>query len=76
MKLVLLCYLSHQGLPCLPFCLHLLDTLLYGKTKLLQFLDNDSNFLCVHFFNPSLSHNISNTGNFPSQLAKTFCMIL
>ena len=28
---------SNQGLHCLPFCLHLLDTLLYGKTTLFKF---------------------------------------
>ena len=28
---------SGQGLPCLPFCLYCLDTLLYGKATLFEF---------------------------------------
>ena len=28
---------SDQGLPCLPFCLHLLDALLYEGTALFKF---------------------------------------
>ena len=28
---------SDQGLHCLPFCLHLLDALLYGKATLFKF---------------------------------------
>ena len=33
-----------QGLHCLPFSLHLLDSLLYSKMILCQFQDNDGNF--------------------------------
>ena len=32
-----------QGLPCLPFRLHVLDTLLYDKTTLFKFYENFSN---------------------------------
>ena len=39
------------GLHCLPFRLHLLDTLLYGKTTLFICLDNYCNFFkCMNFF--------------------------
>ena len=44
---------SDQGLNCLPFCLYLMNTLLYGT--LYQFLDIlCSNFSGVHFFLPFL----------------------
>ena len=44
-------YQSAQGLHCLPFCLHLLDILLYGKTTSFQFWNNYSNiFGCLIFF--------------------------
>ena len=43
---------TDQGLHCLPFRLHLLVTLLYGKTILLKFYDYYSNFrvsVCLGF---------------------------
>ena len=30
---------SDQGLHCLPFCLHRLDSLLYGKSHIVQILE-------------------------------------
>ena len=43
---------SGQGLHCLPFCLHLLDTslYLYVTTTLFKFLDDYCNFLGVIIF--------------------------
>ena len=41
---------SDQGLHCLPFCLHLLDSLLCSKTILFQFWDNYSIFSGVRIF--------------------------
>ena len=41
---------SDQSLRCLPFCLHLLDPLLCGKTILFQLQQNYSNFLSVRTF--------------------------
>ena len=41
---------SDQGLHCLPFRLHLLDTLLYGKTTMFKFQDNQSHVFGVPNF--------------------------
>ena len=41
---------SDQGLHCLPFRLHVLDTLLYGKATLFKFWDNYSNISGVRIF--------------------------
>ena len=41
---------SDQGLLCLLFCLHLLNTILQCKIKLLQLYDNYGNyFRCTNF---------------------------
>ena len=41
---------SDQGLHCLPFLLHLLDSLLYYRATLFKFSDNYSNFSGVRIF--------------------------
>ena len=41
---------SDQGLHCLPFRLHLLDSLLYGTATFVQFKDNYSKFSGVRIF--------------------------
>ena len=48
---------SDQGLHCLLFLLHLLNALLYGKTILLKFYDNYSNYFfgCPNFKNFTIS---------------------
>ena len=38
---------SDQGLHCLPFCLHLLDALLYGEAALFKFQCGYSKFSSV-----------------------------
>ena len=60
---------SDQGLYCLPFCVHLLDALLYGKATLLKFKGDYSIFFgcpktvlnfsltpCNNSFQPLLKH--------------------
>ena len=42
--------LADQGLHCLPFCLHLLDPLLYGKAALFKFKGDYSKFFGVRIF--------------------------
>ena len=43
---------SDQGLLCLLFCLHLLNTILHCKIRLFQLWDNYGNyFRCPNFFN-------------------------
>ena len=59
---------SAEGQHCLPFCLHLLDTLLYGKTTMFIFYDNYRNFL--EYFNFSVPRVlIGFISLFPSRLA-------
>ena len=41
---------SDQGLPCLLFRLHLLDTFLNGKATLFKFKDDYNNIFCVRMF--------------------------
>ena len=44
---------ADQGLHCLPFRLHLLDSLLYGRATLFELWDNYSNFWGV----PNITHS-------------------
>ena len=48
---------SDQGLQCFPFCMHLLDALLYGKATLFKFYGDYSKF----FVCPKLQEFYSNT---------------
>ena len=53
---------ADQGVHCLPFLLHLLDTLLFGITFLFEFREITSNFSDIRKFrNFTLIHVLADT---------------